>query len=324
MIVVTGGAGFIGSCFVWRLNEAGITDILVVDEDGLKPPKTYNLQRKKVTDYMDKRDFLKDLEKGRFAGKLDGIIHMGACSDTTEKDEDYLRENNFHYSQAMAKFCLKEAKKLIYASSAATYGDGAFGYSDEHAKCLPLKPLNLYGESKQVFDLWALENHYADKFTGIKFFNVYGPNEYHKGEMRSVVHKGCFQIKKEGKIRLFKSYRPDYGDGAQKRDFVYIKDAVEVMWWFWQNQKVGGIYNLGTGNAETWNELALSLFEALNMKPNIEYIEMPESIRNQYQYWTQADLKKLRSAGFNKPFRPLREGVRDYVREHLEKADPYL
>jgi len=324
MIVVTGGAGFIGSCLAWKLNEMGRKDLLIVDSEGTKAPKDQNLRKRKYVDYFEKKDFLKEIAKGRLAGKVEVVFHMGACTDTTETNREYLMENNFEYSRELVRWALSEGARFLYASSAATYGAGEQGYSDDEAVILKLKPLNLYGLSKQLFDLWVLENKLHKKVAGFKFFNVYGPNEYHKNEMRSMVHKGYGQIKKDGKIRLFKSYKPEYADGEQQRDFVYVKDVVNVMIWFWEHPESAGIHNLGSGRAHTWNQLAHGIFHALGLKPNIEYFDMPESLRNQYQYWTEADLAKLRKTGYEHPFSSLNAGIKDYVQNCLEKNDPYL
>jgi ADP-L-glycero-D-manno-heptose 6-epimerase len=249
---------------------------------------------------------------------------MGACSSTTERDADYLMENNYRYSRMLAEWALKKEIRFIYASSAATYGDGSLGFSDNDEVSKTLKPINMYGYSKQLFDLWMLGNGLERKITGIKFFNVFGPNEYHKGDMRSVIHKSFEQIQNEGTVRLFKSYRNEYRDGEQKRDFIYVKDCVEVLWWLMQHRNVAGIFNLGTGNARTWNELIQAVFQALEKPLQIEYIEMPESIRNQYQYFTEADMKKLRTEGCNITFHTLEDAVYDYVKNYLTGEDIYL
>lgn len=324
MIVVTGGAGFIGSVLAWKLNELGRKDLLIVDNLGTRPPKADNLRKRKFVDYFEKKDFLKEIAKGRLTNKVEVIFHMGACTDTTETNKEYLLENNFEYSKELARWALSEGKRFLYASSGATYGAGENGYSDDEAVILKLKPLNLYGLSKQLFDLWLLENKLQKKVAGFKFFNVYGPNEYHKGEMRSVVHKGYEQIKKNGKMRLFRSHKPEYADGEQKRDFVYVKDVVNVMIWFWEHPETAGIHNLGCGKAHTWNQLAHGIFHALGMKPNIEYFDMPESLRDQYQYWTEADLTKLRKTGYKQVFSSLNSGIKDYVQNHLEHRDPFV
>lgn len=324
MIVITGGAGFIGSCLAWKFNLLGRNDLLIVDDHGADLPKSRNIAKRKYLDYFEKNDFLKELSKNSTAREIETIFHLGACSDTTETNKEYLWETNCEYSKRLAEWSLKEGKPFFYASSAATYGDGSEGYSDADTKTPSLKPLNLYGLSKQVFDLWVLENKLQKKFVGLKFFNVFGPNEYHKGEMRSVVHKGYEQIKKEGKMRLFKSYRKEYADGEQKRDFVYVKDVLDVMIWFWEHPGVKGIFNLGMGLAQSWKDLAHAIFEALGKEDRIEYIEMPEKIRDKYQYWTEADLAHLRNAGCKHAFRPLKDAVKDYVLNYLEKPDPYL
>jgi len=249
---------------------------------------------------------------------------MGACSSTTEADADYLMENNFHYSQKLAEFCLENDIRFIYASSAATYGDGTLGFDDDHAGLKNLRPLNMYGYSKHIFDLWAQKKGLLDKIVGLKFFNVFGPNEYHKGDMKSVLAKAYSQIKQTGKLRLFKSYRPEYGHGEQKRDFIYIKDCTQVMAWFLEHKEANGIFNLGTGKARSWNELARAVFEAMHQKTNIEYIDMPESIRDKYQYFTEAKMDKLKKAGCPCTFMSLEKAAKDYVQNHLSQNDPYL
>jgi ADP-L-glycero-D-manno-heptose 6-epimerase len=320
--VVTGGAGFIGSAIVWKLNEEGLSDILVVDVPE-HPEKRKNLQHRRYADYMDAYEFKDQLLAGKLP-KIDGIIHMGACSSTTEMDVDYLRRNNTEYTKSLAKWALDKKKPFIYASSAATYGNGELGYSTDEAVTPKLKPLNPYGDSKQQFDLWAMQEGVLDQLIGIKFFNIFGPNEYHKGDMRSVVAKAYDQIRQDGKIRLFKSYRSDYKDGEQVRDFLYVKDAVAVVYEFMQGKGYGGLYNLGVGQARTWNDLAKAIFAALGKPPKIEYIEMPESLREKYQYHTQADMGWMKNKRKIPKFRSLEEGVRDYVQNYLSKEDPYL
>jgi len=324
VIVVTGGAGFIGSALVWKLNALGFDDILIVDDKAQGSPKWKNIAKRKFTDYQESGDFLASLTKGTLTGKIEALFHMGACTDTTETDRDYLTQNNFEYTKRLAEWSLKNKVRFLYASSAATYGSGENGYSDNDSNSLKLKPLNLYGESKQQFDLWTLERGLQDRIAGFKFFNVFGPNEYHKGHMRSVIHKGYGEIKSEGKIRLFKSYRKEYSDGEQLRDFIYVKDVVEVLIWFWKRPDQNGIFNLGTGSAKSWNQLAHAIFSALKMKPNIEYIDMPGDLRNQYQYYTQADTTKLKTSGCTRLFQPFGDSVADYVLNYLEKPDPYL
>ncbi|MBI5700404.1 ADP-glyceromanno-heptose 6-epimerase [Candidatus Saganbacteria bacterium] len=320
MIILTGGAGFIGNCFLWKLNSEGETDILVVDHIN-SPLKKKNLSNKKFTDYIEKDEFIKLVESGKF--KLDSksaIFHIGACSSTTEINLDYLMSNNFEYSKTLAKLAFDNNIPFHYASSAATYGDGSLGYSDDDDLTLKLKPLNLYGYSKHIFDIWLIKNKLVGKVVGYRYFNVFGPNEYHKEDMRSLIVKAYEQIKRDSKIRLFKSYRPDYKDGEQKRDFVYVKDVVNIMYEFYRKRNVSGIYNIGTGKARTWNDLASAIFAALKMPVNIEYIEMPENIRDKYQYFTQADLSKLKKSGITSRFTPLEDSVSDYVNNYLEKS----
>ncbi len=313
MIVVTGAAGFIGSCLVSKLNEMGRIDLIVVDHyDHDSDPKKKNLAGKKYVRYFDKAEYLKLLRRDAFDFDVSCIFHIGACSSTTLQDGEYFQKNNLEYSCEVAKWALKYNVRLIYASSAATYGDGESGYSDNEELIPHLKPLNLYGLSKQKFDLWVLENHYQDKMAGLKFFNVFGPNEYHKEDMRSLVAKAYDGVINEGKIKLFKSYHPEFKDGEQKRDFIYVKDVVDVMIFLMQNSNVNGIFNVGTGSACTWNRLANALFKAVRQKPCIEYIEMPDILKNRYQYFTQADMQKLRAAGYTKPFTLLEDAVVDY------------
>ena len=311
MIVLTGGAGFIGSCFLWKLNQKGITDVIIVDDlDG--PEKKRNLQEKKFREYIQKDEFLSLVKKDKLP-KPEAVVHMGACSSTTLTDEDYFIKNNYEYSKVLCQWTLEKKAHFQYASSAATYGDGSFGYSDSDESTRRLKPLNLYGYYKQLFDLWVLDENLSDKVTGLKFFNVFGPNEYHKEDMRSVVCKAFPQVQKEGRIRLFKSCREDYADGEQKRDFVYVKDTVEVMYHLFCDPKITGIFNLGTGKARSWNDLAKAMFGALGKEPVIEYIDMPESLREKYQYFTQADMTKLEEAGCDLRFSSLEDAVKDYA-----------
>jgi ADP-L-glycero-D-manno-heptose 6-epimerase len=248
---------------------------------------------------------------------------MGACSATTERDADFLWQNNYEYTRSLAQWAVKHGVRFIYASSAATYGDGSQGFSDDHDKIASLRPINMYGYSKQVFDLWVLKNSLEDKVAGIKFFNVFGPNEYHKEDMTSVIFKAYHQIKETGKVRLFKSYKPQYPDGGQLRDFVYVKDCINAMWWLLQNPSANGIFNLGTGRARSWNDLISAVFASLKLKPNIEYISMPEGLRNQYQYFTEAKMDKLKAAGCPAAFSSLEDSVGDYIVNYLQKADPH-
>ncbi|MBW2598527.1 MAG: ADP-glyceromanno-heptose 6-epimerase [Deltaproteobacteria bacterium] len=323
MIVVTGGAGFIGSAVVWKLNLEGVDDIVIVDNLGTSV-KWKNLVNRRFVDYLDRNDFLELILDDKVPFEVEAIVHMGACSSTTEKDADYLMENNYHYTARLAQWAVEKNIHFIYASSAATYGDGSKGFSDNDGVSAELRPINMYGYSKQLFDLWALRNELEKKITGIKFFNVFGPNEYHKGDMRSIIHKSFGQIRETGKVKLFKSYRSDFRDGEQKRDFVYVKDCVEVIWWLLENRDVTGIFNLGTGRARTWNDLTRAVFAAMGMEPRIEYIEMPESIRQQYQYFTEAKMDKLRSAGCPLHTSSLEDAVSDYVVNYLGKGERYL
>ena len=311
-VILTGGAGFIGSCLLWKLNQKGISDILVVDHLG-DSPKWKNLAGKDFRDYIEKDDFLKLVLQEKIDKDIKMIIHLGACTSTICFDATYMMRNNYEYSKELAKFALKRKIPFLYASSAATYGAGEMGYSDEDEATLKLNPLNIYGYSKQLFDLWVLKNGLINKMTGFKFFNVFGPNEYHKDEMMSVIGKYFDKIVKERKMRLFKSYRPDYADGEQKRDFIYVKDAVDIVYHFIEHPEIVGIFNVGTGYAHTWNELARAIFLALEMPARIEYFDMPESIRDKYQYFTQADLNKLQRAGINHNFFEFGEAVKDYT-----------
>ena len=323
MIIVTGGAGFIGSAFVWRLNREGIRDIIIVDQLGTDD-KWKNLVGLTFTDYIHKDEFIEMAIADEVPFEVSSVVHMGACSSTTERDADYLWENNYLYSRKVADWALRHNARFIYASSAATYGDGSSGFSDDHEIISRLKPSNMYGYSKQVFDLWVLKNKLEKKMAGIKFFNVYGPNEYHKGDMVSVIYKAFHQIQETGKVCLFKSYKKEYPNGGQMRDFIYVKDCVNVMWWLLENPSVNGIYNLGTGRARTWNDLIAAVFSSMGRKTNIQYIEMPESLRNQYQYFTQAQMDKLKKTGCHVNFSSLEDSVRDYVTNYLQNADPYL
>lgn len=320
-IVVTGGAGFIGSCFLWKLNQEGIDDIIVVDRLG-SSEKWKNLVGKHFDDYLDKDIFIDQLERGILSDKVDGIVHLGACSSTTETDASYLMDNNYRYSKRLIKWALRHGVRFIYASSAATYGDGEKGYSDADDVTRTLRPLNMYGFSKHAFDEYVLKKGLQNSCAGLKFFNVFGPNEMHKLKMRSMIYNGYQQVKNTGKIKLFMSYREQYADGEQKRDFIYVKDVVEVMWWLLQNHDKNGIFNLGTGVAHTWNELAGAIFQALDKKPEIEYIPMPDELQGKYQYFTEADMRKLFDAGCPINFRSLEDSVRDYV--SILEGDGYL
>lgn len=316
MYIVTGGAGLIGSSFIWRLNQAGIDNIIVVDHLGLSE-KWKNLRALKFADYFEKDVFLDQVKNGVFDHiEIKGIIHLGACSATTERDASYLVENNFNYSKAMCNFALARGIRFIYASSCATYGDGSQGYLDDESQLEKLRPMNMYGYSKHMFDLWLKRKGLLSQVTGLKFSNIYGPNELHKGEMRSVVCRAFEQISSERTMRLFKSYNPEYPDGGQMRDFLYVKDAVEMMFFLLNRADATGIYNIGSGRAETWNALTDAAFEAFEIEPKIQYIEMPEDLRDRYQYYTKAEIGKLRKLGFSKEITPLRDAVIDYIRNY--------
>ena len=314
-MIVTGGAGFIGSNLVKALNERGLHDILVVDHIG-KSEKRSNLERIRFSDYLDKDDFRTLLREGR-APRANGVFHLGACSSTLETNEAYLHDNNTQYTRDLCEWSLRTGARFVYASSGATYGDGSKGYSDDGSVTPTLKPLNPYGWSKQRFDLWALSTGVLRNIAGLKYFNVYGPGEGHKGPMRSVVNKSYSQVAQEGEMRLFKSYRPEYPDGEQVRDFIYVTDAVAVTLFFYDHPSISGLFNCGTGAARTWVDLAKALFAAVDRPPKIRFVEMPAEIRAMYQYHTQADLTKLRAAGYTAPFLSIEEGVRRYVQEEL-------
>jgi ADP-L-glycero-D-manno-heptose 6-epimerase len=319
MIIVTGGAGFIGSALIAALNKRGLTDILVVDRLG-NDQRWKNLVNLRFADYIDKDDFLDMIAEDVLPFSAEAVFHLGACSSTTETDVSFLMNNNFEYTKQLAQWTADDNIRFIYASSAATYGDGLQGFSDDEEKLETLKPLNPYGYSKQLFDLWAKRNGLLDRIVGLKYFNVFGPNEYHKQDMRSFVLKAFEQINSTGKVRLFKSHRPDFKDGEQKRDFLYVKDAVDMTLFFFDNPKTVGIYNLGAGRARSWNDLAKTVFAAMDKSPSIEYIDMPDSVRNQYQYFTEADITKLRSTGYKKPITSLEQAVTDYVQNYLERG----
>lgn len=324
MYVVTGGAGFIGSAFVWKLNEMGIENILIVDDLG-HDDKWRNLVNRRYTDYIHKDLFLELLVNGDLPYEItDGIVHMGACSSTTETDAEYLMENNYRYSRILCEFAMENGVRFINASSAATYGDGSEGFSDSVETMDRLKPLNMYGYTKQLFDQWAHREGILERIASLKFFNVFGPNEYHKDDMRSVICKACEQIGQRGGMKLFKSYHPDYEDGGQMRDFVYVKDCVDVMWWLLQNPQAGGIFNVGTGRARTWNDLARAVFAAMDVREDIEYIEMPEQLQGKYQYFTQAEMQRLKEAGCPVEFTALEDAVKDYVQNYMLHKDRYL
>jgi ADP-L-glycero-D-manno-heptose 6-epimerase len=318
-IAVTGASGFIGRNVVAELNARGYDDLILVDNLGIDG-KWSNLVGLQFEDILAPMEFLDRLNSANIS-ELDAIIHLGACSATTERDADYLLQNNYHYTRTLCEWSFKHKVRFIYASSAATYGDGVAGYSDRTEELISLKPLNMYGYSKHMFDLWALKQGLFDHIAGLKYFNVYGPYEDFKGDMRSLVNKSYFQIKSSGKVDLFKSYRPDYADGEQMRDFIYVKDAVAVTLHFLEDRRVGGLFNCGTGQARTWIDLATAVFKSMEMSPQIEFIEMPVVLRGKYQYFTQADITKLREAGYIKPFTSLEVAVLEYVTTHLVIQD---
>lgn len=321
MIIVTGGAGFIGSAFVAKLNENNINDILIVD-NLRSGEKWKNLVGKKYEEFINKSDFLDQLFAEKW-GNVEAIVHLGASSSTTEKDADYLMDNNIHYTLKLMEWALERNIRFIYASSAATYGDGSHGYSDNHNKIKNLRPLNMYGYSKQFVDEFVLSHNLQDRVVGLKFFNVFGPNEYHKENQTSVVVKAFHQIKENGKVKLFKSNISEYKDGEQLRDFVYVKDVVDVIWWLLNSKNVNGIFNVGTGMARTWVDLVTATFKAMEVKPNIEFIEMPEHLKGKYQYYTQAEMDKLMRAGCPITFTSLENAIDDFVKNYLSKDNPY-
>ncbi len=322
MTVVTGAAGFIGRNTVAELNRRGKRDLLLVDRLGTDE-RWKNLVGLEYEDILSPEEFLARL---RGTGEqplpeIDGIVHLGACSATTEKDADYLLRNNYAYTRELCTWSLAHEVKFVYASSAATYGDGRRGYDDSDYITPSLEPLNMYGYSKHMFDLWALRHELFWKqpapIVGLKYFNVYGPHEDHKGDMRSVVNKSFGQIGDGGTVRLFKSYRPEFKDGEQMRDFVYVKDAVDVTLYFLEHRHLGGLYNCGGGIARTWVDLVTAVYGAMGKPSHIEYIDMPDDLRGKYQYFTQATGDKLKAAGYTKPFTTLEDGIRDYVTTYL-------
>lgn len=315
-IIVTGAAGFIGSCLVSRLNSEGLTNIVVVD-DFSHPDKQKNLQGKQYHKALHRDDFHEWLASS--FDEVQFLFHIGARTDTTEFNEDIFNRLNLNYTKTLWNICANAGIPFVYASSAATYGDGAFGYNDDHKTIHRLQPLNPYGWSKHHFDLWALEQSKQPVFwAGLKFFNVYGPNEYHKARMASVIFHSFHQIRNTGKVKLFRSHRPDYRDGWQLRDFVYVKDVVEVCLFLMKNKVPPAIYNLGTGKARSFYDLAASVFKALQHETVVEYIDIPADIRDKYQYFTEARMEKLIAAGYSRPFTSLEDGVGDYVSNYLK------
>jgi ADP-L-glycero-D-manno-heptose 6-epimerase len=337
MILVTGGAGFIGSAVVWELNKRGIEDIVISDHLGDSTEKWKNLRALKYAYYIEKDDLLRPYLYNNIPGQISAVVHLGACSSTTETDSTYLFRNNCLYSQTLLEHFIKffgsgDSLRIpfIYASSAATYGDGRFGFSDDIHALEELRPLNMYGYSKQMFDLYAKRKGYLNRITGIKFFNVYGPNEYHKGEMSSKIFKAFHEIKATGKIKLFKSADPKWKDGESVRDFVYVKDCARIICDLIEkktadpySKELNGIFNLGSGKARSWNDLARSVFHSLNMPVKIEYIEMPEELKGKYQYFTESENSRLIKTGAVKDFTGLEQGITDYIKNYLLK-DKFL
>jgi len=321
MVIITGAAGFIGSCMVSKLNSENYNDLILVD-DFSNPKKNNNLKGKNFIEKIDRNIFFDWFKKNH--KKVDFVFHIGARTDTAEFDVSVFDKLNLNYSKKIWKSCTEFNIPLIYASSAATYGMGELGYNDNHEIIEKLKPLNPYGESKNEFDKWVLkQNKLPPYWAGMKFFNVYGPNEYHKGRMASVIIHAFKQINESGKVKLFKSHKPDFEDGKQLRDFVYVKDVTNVLYFLMENKKYSGIYNLGTGKARSFFDLAKATFKALNKKENIEFIDTPIDIRDKYQYFTEANMQKLKSIGYKKAFHSLEEGVRDYVQNYLSGAKFY-
>jgi len=320
-IVVTGAAGFIGSCLVGFLNAKGFNNIIVTD-DFSRLDKTPNLEEKRFIAKIERESFFDWLKEKKPV--IDFVFHIGARTDTAEFDYSIHQHLNVEYSQKVWRYCSANNIPLVYASSAATYGDGELGYNDDHELPFKLKPLNAYGISKNEFDKWALSQTHTPPFwAGLKFFNVYGPNEYHKGRMASVIWHSFNQVKKDGRVKLFKSHRPDFKDGQQLRDFVYVKDVLNVCYWLMENKPASGIYNVGTGKARAFEDLVIATFAGLDKPAQIDFINMPEDIRDKYQYFTEADMSKLRNAGYKESFYSLEDGVGDYVKNYLMKKEYY-
>lgn len=317
MIVITGGAGFIGSALLWALNKQGREDIILVDEIN-HDEKEHNLAPLHYDERVGIVDFRRKLKAGEYDDTgIEAVFHLGACSNTTEQNWDYLLDNNVEYTKDVIRWCTDHNIRCIYASSAATYGAGEHGYSDDHELFNKLKPLNLYGQSKLEVDIWARDGGYLDTVVGLRYFNVFGPNESHKEDMRSVIAKKYPLLATQGVIELFKSEHPNYQDGQQQRDFLYVNDAVAMTLFFWEQSAIHGIFNIGTGQAHSWNEVAEAMFAATQKKPNVKYIAMPANVRNQYQYFTQADMKKMKTSGYRGKATPLEAAIRDYIQNYL-------
>ncbi|HRI30939.1 MAG TPA: ADP-glyceromanno-heptose 6-epimerase [Candidatus Kapabacteria bacterium] len=319
-MLVTGAAGFIGSCLLKKLNDEGVFDVLVVDYLENRD-KWKNLVGKRFWEIVHPEEFLPDFINGEYDNSIETIVHLGATTATTERDADLLLTNNFHYTRDLAVHALDNDIRFIYASSAATYGLGENGYSD--SMTYGLRPLNMYGYSKQLFDEWAKTMDVHNNMLGIKFFNVFGPNEYHKNDMASMIYKSYNQIKQSGKVKLFQSTTPEYIDGGQMRDFVYVKDCCDLLWHWINNRDIFGLYNLGTGKARSWNDLANAVFNAMDIVPNIEYVPMPDSLSSQYQNFTEADMTSVIECFPQTKFSSLEDAVNDYVRQHLRNSWQY-
>ncbi|MBC7383169.1 MAG: ADP-glyceromanno-heptose 6-epimerase [Bacteroidia bacterium] len=319
MIVVTGAEGFIGSCLVACLNQQNFNDLILVDDFDANPQRKKNMLGKVFKAKVERKVFFEWMDQ--HAHEVQFVFHIGARTDTTEKDEAIFKELNIDFSKRLFKACTTEGIPIVYASSAATYGNGENGYTDDEVKLSALEPLNPYGRSKNEFDKWVLDQPVKPYFwVSLKFFNVFGPNENHKQRMASVVYHAYHQIKETGKVKLFKSHRDDYKDGEQKRDFIYVKDLCDVCMFFLFHRKNSGIYNLGSGHARTWNAVAESIFKALQLPTRIEYIPIPEDIRETYQYFTEANMQKLIRIGYSKPFLTVEDAVTDYVQNYLEEG----
>jgi ADP-L-glycero-D-manno-heptose 6-epimerase len=317
MYIVTGAAGLIGSTFVWALNKKGISDILIVDSID-HDEKEHNIAELKYEELISGDEFREKLKNGDFdSAKVEAIIHMGAISATTEKSWEKLEYNNVEFTQEVIRWCSDHGVPCLYASSGQVYGDGELGYSDDHAMFDQFKTITLYGKSKLDVDIWARDGGYLDNVVGLRFFNVFGPNEWHKEEMRSVINKQWDAVAKDEPIRLFKSDVPKFPDGGQMRDFVYVKDAVEASLWFLDNPTVHGVFNIGTGIARTWNDVAKTMFVAAGKEPKIEYVDIPEVLKGKYQSYTLADTAKLKSVGYTGGFRSLEDSITDYVQNYL-------
>lgn len=318
MVIVTGGAGFIGSALVWALNQRGIVDILIVDTVD-HDEKEHTVAALYYRGIVSGSEFRKRLRAGDYdAAGVEAVFHQAAITLTTEKHWQLFQDVNIAFSQEVISWCVNSHVRCVYVSSGAVYGDGSRGYSDDPGHFDQFEPLNLYGTSKLAVDTWARDAGHLDRVVGLRYFNVFGPNEWHKGEMRSVVAKKYDQLEQHGVVELFKSYRPDYHDGEQQRDFIYVKDAVEVTLFFLDHPDVTGVFNIGTGRARTWNDVARAMFSAVQRQPNIHYVDMPENLRDQYQYFTEADISKLRGAGFSGGMMSLEDAVADYIRNYLQ------